>query len=121
MTSLQPVYARAKVEVPHPTRAKSLNAFPFDMSRPSVTDATLDSAQQILAKVCSCCGSLIVVVIVVVAVVVVVVVVGLAGGQDLGNGVVKPLALIMAVLHLWSYDDDMMTMIRCRISMYLIE
>jgi hypothetical protein len=51
MTTLQPVYARAKVEVPHPTRAKSLKSFPLDMSRPSVTEATLESAAKLLSKV----------------------------------------------------------------------
>lgn len=53
MTCLAPVYTRAKLEVPKPTRAKALTSFPLDMSRPSVTDVTLQSANNILAKVTS--------------------------------------------------------------------
>ena len=51
MTMLQPIYVRAKMVIPHPTRAKALTAFPLDMSRPTVTEATLDSARQVLSKV----------------------------------------------------------------------
>ena len=51
MTALQPVFARAEIDVPHPTRAKSLNAFPLEMSRPSILDADLESAKEVLDKV----------------------------------------------------------------------